>query len=279
LSVSELIDFLEDADAAIIGKEKINDNTLQKAHRLKIISKYGVGLDSIDEKSLKRRNITLGWTGGINKRSVAELTLCFMLGLYRNIFQSGFQLKKTGWEKNGGQLLTEKTIGIIGCGNIGSDVIQLLSPFNNSILINDITDKTKFFKNKNIKQVSLDSLIVRSDIISLHVPLTDLTTNMVNKNFLRKMKPSAFLINTSRGNIVNQTALYSALKKSTIAGAALDVFSEEPPTDENFLSLPNLMVTPHIGGNAQEAVEAMGRSAIKHLALFFKAAQSNALSI
>ena len=267
---SELINFLKDADAAVIGMENINDNIVSKTPRLKIISKYGVGLDNIDQESLKRRKISLAWKGGVNKRSVAELTLCFMLGLSRNIFQSGFKLKQTQWQKNGGRELTGKTIGIIGCGNIGSDVIQIISPYNCQLLLNDIDVKTELCKKHNANQVSLDSLVTRSDIISLHVPLTNLTDKMVNKRFLRKMKPTSFLINTSRGAVVDQEALHSALRNSEIAGAALDVFVEEPPTNKEFLSLPNLMVTPHIGGNAREAVEAMGRAAIDNLVSFFK---------
>jgi D-3-phosphoglycerate dehydrogenase len=112
-------------------------------------------------------------------------------------------------------------------------------------------------------------VIEKSDIISLHVPLTELTRQMVNENFLQRMNPTAFLVNTCRGEVVDQEALKSALSQGIIAGAAQDVFGEEPPTDTEFLSLPNLMVTPHIGGNAKEAVEAMGRSAIAHLVAHF----------
>jgi len=266
----ELINFLRDADAAVIGTEPITDQVLSQTSRLKIVSKYGVGLDNIDQESLKRRNIALGWTGGINRRSVSELTLCFMLGLSRNIFSSGFKLKQSVWNKNGGWQLTGKTIGIIGCGNIGSDLIKLLAPLKCTLLVCDIADKAELCREHNATQTSLENLVAESDIVSLHVPLTSLTIKMVGENFLDRMKPTAYLINTSRGDVVEQDALKSALMRGYIAGAALDVFTEEPPTDEVFLSLPNLMVTPHIGGNTKEAVEAMGRSAIQHLVTFFK---------
>ena len=270
LSEPELIKFLKDADAVIIGLEPINDRILAQASRLKIVSKYGVGLDNIDEDSLKRRNIFLGWTGGINRRSAAELTLCFMLGLCRNIFSTGFKLKTTEWEKNGGWQLTGKTVGIIGCGHIGSEVIRLLEPFQCKVLVNDIVDKSKFCEEFNATESSLENVIASSDLISLHLSLTSLTEGMVDANFLHQMKPTSFLVNTSRGGVVDQKALKEALKASKIAGAALDVFAEEPPVDQEFLSLPNLMVTPHIAGNARESVEAMGRSAINHLLSFFK---------
>jgi len=265
----ELIAFLKDADGAVVGIEPITDLVLRNTSQLKIISKYGVGLDNIDQEALKRRNIALGWTGGVNRRSVSELTLCFMIGLCRNVFRSGYSLKQSKWKKEGGWQLSGKTVGIIGCGNIGSDVIQLLAPLKCTLLVCDILDKSEFCKKNNATQVNLENLIAKSDLISMHVPHTSLTDKMVNNKFFHQMKPAAFLINTCRGNVVDQSALKNTLIKGDIAGAALDVFAEEPPIDEELLSLSNLMVTPHIGGNAKEAVEAMGRSAINHLLSFF----------
>ena len=270
LSDGKLIEFINNADAAIVGTETINDSLLDHTPALKIISKYGVGLDSIDQESLKRRNITLGWVAGTNQRSVSELTLCFMLGLCRNVFTSGFKLKNSEWIKNGGQQLSGKTVGIIGCGHIGSDVVRLLSPFVCNLLVRDLVDKSNFCKKLGAVESSLAEVVEKSDIISLHVPLTKLTRQMVNEQFLQKMKSTAFLVNTCRGDIIEQEALKNALNQKVIAGAALDVFVEEPPTDVEFLSLPNLMVTPHIGGNTKEAVEAMGSAAINNLSTFFK---------
>ena len=270
LSGEKLIQFINDADAAIVGIETIDDSLLKHTPSLKIISKYGVGLDNIDQKSLKNRNITQGWTGGVNQRSVSELTLGFMLGLCRNLFTAGFKLKNSVWDKDGGHQLSGKTVGIIGCGHIGSDVVRLLSPFSCNILVNDIVSKEDFCLEQGISEVSLNEVVKKSDIISLHVPLTELTRQMVNESFFQRMRSTAFLVNTCRGEVINQGSLKNALSKKVIAGAALDVFIEEPPTDVEFLSLPNLMVTPHIGGNSREAIEAMGRSAIDHLVEFFK---------
>lgn len=266
----ELIKFLKDADAAVVGTEPITARILDNASRLKIISKYGVGLDNINEKLLEQRNIDLGWTGGVNKRSVAELTLCLMLGLCRNIFSAGFKLKQSNWDKNGGQQLTGKTVGIIGCGHTGSEVIRLLKPFQCNLLANDIEDKAELCKELKVTIASLEEIITRSDLISLHVPLNSSTQEMVNADFLYRMKSTSFLINTSRGGVVDQKALKIALKQNDIAGAALDVFVDEPPDDQEFLSLPNLMATPHIAGNTEESIKAMGRSAIEHLLDFFE---------
>ena len=254
LSGKNLVEFIKYADAAIVGVEIIDESILKHASKMKIISKYGVGLDNIDQEELKRRDIRLGWVGGVNCRSVSELTLFFL----------------TNWHKDGGSQLSEKTIGIIGCGHIGSDIIKLLSPFKCKILVKDILDKSNFCREQGAIEASLEEIIKHSDVISLHVPLTNETRKICDEKFLKNMKRSAFLINTSRGEVVDQKALKHALKQKLIAGAAIDVFKEEPPSDEEFLALPNLMVTPHIGGNAKEAIEAMGESAINNLISFFE---------
>lgn len=270
LTETELVESLKGASAAIVGRDFITESVLRELPGLKIIAKYGVGLDTIDEAALAKYSVTLGWAGGVNKRSVAELTLCFMLGLCHNIHSSGMALHKGQWLKDGGRDLAGKTVGIVGCGHVGQEVVRLLQPFACRFLVNDILDKSGFCKNAGAIAVSFDELIREADIVSLHVPLTELTRNMVSTEVLGRMKKTAFLINTSRGKVVDQNALKRALQEKKIAGAALDVFAEEPPDDKEFLALENLMATPHIGGNSVESVEAMGRAAIAHLVEFFK---------
>ena len=269
-----IVEFLKDADGVILGLEQMDRSILQQLGNLQIIAKYGVGLDNLDVISAEEMGIVLGWTGGVNKRSASEQALGFMLGLSRNLFFSSFTLKNGKWEKEGGSYLTGKTVGIIGCGNIGTDVIYLLQSFNCRILICDILDKSGVVDTYGATQVSQDKILAESDIISLHVPLTELTQGMVNEKFLKKMMPTAYLINNSRGPVVNQKALKNALQQKIIAGAALDVFETEPPDDQELLTLPNLVVTPHIGGSANEAILAMGRSAINHIKDYFSNAGS-----
>ena len=265
----ELIEYLNGADGVILGLENMNSGVISALPDLQIISKYGVGLDNLDVEFAKSQGKAIGWTSGVNKQSAAEQALCFMIGICRNLYQSGYKLKKGVWDKNGGVQLAGKRVGIVGCGNVGSQVIRLLQPFGCEILINDILDKKDFAKQFGATQVDFETIVTQADIISFHVPLTTLTHYMVNEKQLSKMKNTAFVISNSRGPVVEQKALHQALIKKQIAGAALDVFEEEPPTDLEFLSLPNLIVTPHIGGNAREAIEAMGRSAIKHLKHYF----------
>ena len=261
----ELIEFLSGYRAAIVGTELISQQILDSLPSLEFIAKYGVGLDNIDQQALKRRGIGLGWTGGVNRRSVSEMALAFMIGLCRNLFLTSTKLRGGEWDKRGGFQLSEKTVGIIGCGHVGHDLLQLLQPFGCNVLIYDILDKSDVCKEFGARQVSLDELLETSDVVSLHVPLTDQTREMVNATFLQQMQNHAYLINTSRGYVVKESDLSAALKSGVIAGAALDVYQREPADDLDFLSLPNLVCTPHIGGNAVEAVLAMGRSAIFHV--------------
>lgn len=266
---SELASFYNEADGIIVGLEKITPDLLDKLPKLKIIAKYGVGLDNIDIAACKERDITIGWTGGVNKRSVAEMALGFMLALCRNLYITSNQLKTGVWNKNGGIQLTGKTVGIIGAGNIGKDLINLLSGFQCKILVNDITEISDINGN-NISFVDKATLYAESDFISIHTPLTKETYNLINLDVFKKMKKTAFLINTARGGIVNENDLKYALQNEVIAGAAIDVYIEEPPTNLELLGLPNLISTPHTGGNALEAVLAMGTSAIDHLIQFRK---------
>jgi phosphoglycerate dehydrogenase-like enzyme len=264
---NELAAYFQEADAIIVGLEKITSDLLNKLPDLKIIAKYGVGLDNIDIEACKSRNIKIGWTGGVNRRSVAEMALGFMLALCRNLYVTSTQLKQGFWNKNGGSQLTGKTIGIIGAGYIGRELIELLKPFNCKILVNDIID----ISNLNVGNIFVadkKTIYLNSDIISLHTPLNNETYNLINLDVLKLMKKNSFLINTARGGIVNQVNLKYALKTGLIAGAAIDVFDEEPPKDLELLALPNLICTPHTGGNANEAVINMGLSAINHLIAF-----------
>ncbi len=263
----ELVDFLADADAALIGRELVNAELIRSLPKLRMISKYGVGLDNLDHEVLSRANIELRVTPGINRRSVAELTLGFMIGLCHNMLSE--ELKRGVWQRDGGQELTGKTVGIIGCGNVGQELARLLQPFQCRILVRDIADRSEFCHQFGAVETGFEELIGDADIVTLHVPLTKDTKSFIDKAVFAKMKTSAFLVNTSRGRVVHQESLHQALVSGEIAGAGLDVFWEEPPIGSKFLQLPNLMVTPHIGGNTQEAVEAMGKAAIQNLVEYF----------
>jgi len=270
LQGDRLTEYIGDADGMIVGLEKLDKNVLQKCSNLKIISKYGVGLDNVDTVYCRENNIEIGWTAGVNKRSVAEMTLAFMIVLSRNIHSTSRQLKSGTWNKSGGFDLSGKTVGIIGVGNVGKEIVRLLAPFECTVLVNDIIDQTEYYRANKLIEVSKEYIFRNADILTVHAPLTTETTHMINGNVLSLMKETAFLINTARGPIVVQEDLRIALQSNTIAGAAIDVYDEEPPADRDFLSLPNLICTPHIGGNSYESILMMGRSAIQHLKKYFR---------
>lgn len=263
LTHSESQDVLSKVDGAIIGVERIDDSILKHASTLKVLSKYGVGLDNIDFDACKSAGIHVAWKSGVNAYSVAEQTLGMMLMLCRNLFSGCTFLKGGRWVKDGGSQIRGKTVGVVGVGNVGKALINLLQPFGVEIIANDVEDRSEFFSRYKVKAVEKSELFQTSDVITLHVPLTAETKYLVDEHCLRGMKPNAILINTSRGRVVKQSALKAALKDGRIKAAALDVYEEEPVTDLELLQLPNLVCTPHICGNAEEAVLAMGRAAIE----------------
>ena len=267
---NQLIDYIKNADAIIIGLDNINATILDKCPNLKFIAKYGVGLDNIDLDTCKARNIQIGWTGGTNKLSVAEMALGLMLMLARNIFISSNELKNGRWNKSAGFQLSEKKIGIIGLGYVGKELVRLLKPFECKIFANDLILEDKYCKENQVTPVSKEEIFRISDFITINAPYNETTNNLINLDVFKIMKNSAYLINVARGGIINEEDLKFALKNNIIAGAALDAYSEEPAKDLELLRLPNLICTPHIGGNSQEAIEKMGLSAINHLRDFFK---------
>ena len=265
----ELIEYIKDADAIIVGLEPIDEEVLSQCKHLKIVSKYGVGLNNIDSHACKKRNIVIGWTGGVNRLSVAEMTLGYMLMLCRNLFITSNELKNGIWNKSGGFQLSEKRIGIIGVGFIGKELVRLLKPFNCEIWVNDILNQDSYYEENSLIEKSKEDIFNFCDIVSIHTPLDINTENLVTLDVLKTMRKNSFLLNSARGGIISENDLKIALKEGLIAGAAIDAYVEEPPTDKELLSLPNLICTPHIGGNSKEAVEAMGLSAINHLKEFY----------
>jgi len=265
LNGKSLIEYLNGHDKAITALETIDDTTLSQLPDLKVISKYGVGLDMIDMAAMRQYGKKLGWTGGVNKRSVTELVISFAIALLRNVPAAHREVLSGTWRQHVGGYLTGRTVGIIGCGHIGKDLIPLLQSFGCMILVNDIIDQAEYYKTAKVEAVSLEDLLSRSDIVTLHVPLDDSTRQILNASRLSLLKPSAILINAARGDLIDENHLKRMLINKQLAAAALDVFAVEPPEDTELLSLSNFLVTPHIGGSAEEAILAMGRAAISGL--------------
>ena len=265
LNGESLIEFLDGYEKTITALEKIDDSILKLLPNLKIISKYGVGLDMIDLHAMKRNGVNLGWTGGVNKRSVSELVISYSIALLHRTIFANAEVRKGKWYQVKGRQLSDCTVGVIGCGHVGKDLVELLQPFNCKILANDVLDFKDFYKKYEVTSVGLEELIRKSDIVTLHLPLNKSTRNILNSDKLSLLKDDAVLINLARGGLIDEVALKELLNNNKIAGAALDVFEVEPPVDPSFATMDNVLITPHIGGSTEEAILAMGMAAIEGL--------------
>lgn len=264
LAGEELVRFLSGHSKAITALEIIDEALLSRLPELKVLGKFGVGIDMIDLKALDRRGVLFGWEGGTNKRSVSELVIALALSCLRHVAPSNQELRAGVWKQAKGQCLSGKTVGLVGCGHVGKDLVGLLKPFGCKVLCFD-SRKDDFYAANGVTQTDLDDLLRRSDIVSVHLPCTDSTRNILNAARLGAMKPGAVLINTARGHLVDEAALKELLKSKKISAAGFDVFAVEPPQDGELLNLPNFLATPHIGGSTEEAILAMGRAAIAGL--------------
>jgi phosphoglycerate dehydrogenase-like enzyme len=265
LAGDSLVEFLSGHDKAITALEMIDDYVLSRLPELQVIGKYGVGLDMIDLNAMRRHGKHLGWTCGVNRRSVSEMVISFAVAMLRHIPAAHREVLSGTWRQHVGGLLSGRTVGIIGCGFIGKDLVELLQPWNCTLLANDIIDFPDFYVHYGVTPVGLEELLQRSDVVTLHVPLDESTRNMISPARLALMKPCAILINAARGGLVDEAALKEMLVTKRLAAAAFDVFAVEPPQDQELLALPNFLVSPHIGGSAEEATLAMGRAAISGL--------------
>ncbi len=265
LAGDSLVEFLKGHAKAITALEKLDESILSRLPDLQVISKVGVGIDMIDLAAMRRHGVRLSWTPGTNKRSVAELVLAFAIDSLRDIVPANAQVRSGKWSQPKGRCLSGQTVGVLGCGNVGQEIIRLLEPFGCRILAYDVVDHPEFYASFSVTPVDLERLLRESDVVTVHVNLNDSTRQILNRERLKLMKPTAVLINTARGDLVDEAALKAMLKQGTLAAAAFDVFACEPPQDADLLSLPNFLATPHIGGSTEEAILAMGRAAIAGL--------------
>ena len=251
----QFYDITKDADGVIVGVESVDKAYIDAHPSLKAVVKFGVGTDNIDVEYCKEKGIFVGRTVGSNARSVAETAISFILADSKNLFESIANTRENGWAKMTGYEILGKTVGIVGFGAIGKHVAKMAVGLGMKVLAYDAFGiDRELAASMEVEIADLGEIIARSDFLSLHVPLTPETANMISAKEMASMKSSAVLINTARGGIVNEADLYEALKGGVIRAAYFDVFSSEPPAkDEPLLTLPNFYLTPHIASRSEEA--------------------------
>jgi D-3-phosphoglycerate dehydrogenase len=277
---AELEKVISDYDVIVVrSRTKVAKQLIEKGNQLKVIGRAGAGVDNIDLEAAKKQGITVLNTPEAPADSVAELTVGLMLALARNISYADHSMKEGEWIKKEleGSLLNGKTLGLIGLGNIGTKVAKIAKAFGMKILITKRTPPSReLLELLEAEFVPLDELLKRSNIVSVHVPLTEQTTRMIEQKELNLMKKGAFLINTSRGGIVDEEALLKALKSGRLGGAGIDVYQVEPPINLELLRLPIVVCTPHIGAQTKEAQKLASVLLAEKIIQFFKEKPSKA---
>lgn len=254
----ELITRIGDTDVLISGTEPVTARVMNAAPHLKVISKHGVGYENIDLAAARERQIPVALAGGAITDSVADMALALLLALARQIPQGDQSVKAGEWKRIIGPELRGKTLGIVGLGQIGKAVARRAKGFGLHLVATDAYEDRKFAETWGVEYLSLDDLLERSDFISLHAPVTPETRRLFSAPQFARMKRSALLVNTARGELVDESALYAALQAGEIGGAATDVFLREPPGDNPLLGVPNFIAAPHSAAQTPEGLRRMG---------------------
>ena len=263
----ELAMEIKDSEILIAGTEKITKEVFQNAPKLKLISRVGIGLDGVDFELCKKYGVRVAYTPDAPTMAVAELCVAMILDLARQITITDKNIRVGVWKRHMGTLLYGKTIGIFGMGRIGKSVIHLLSSFNVKFLVHDINPDIAFGRLYNVNFVSKEEVLKNSDVISVNIPLKKDTVDYITSKELSLMEPHAIVINTARGGIINENDLYVALKNKQIAGAAVDVFEEEPYTG-NLCELDNCLLTCHMGASTIDSRTDMEVQAVEEAIRF-----------
>lgn len=265
LTSPEVAQLLPGVDGYIAGLDIIDRAALQAADRLKVIARYGVGVEKVDLAAAREQGIVVTNTPGANSASVAELALGLMLALARRIPEAAAATRAGGWPRLPGVSLEGKTVGLLGFGSIGRETAKRLRAFGCTVLAADPYADGAAADGLGVRLLPLEMMLAQSDIVSLHLPVTPETRGMVNAGFLAQMKPGGLLVNTARGELIDDAALLLALESGHLSGAALDCFAVEPPgADHALLALPQVIATPHAGAHTDGAINAMGWGALNN---------------
>jgi D-3-phosphoglycerate dehydrogenase / 2-oxoglutarate reductase len=265
LTEDELIQRLPSVYATVAGGEPYTERVFESSADLKVIARFGVGWDKVDVEAATRHGIAVAMAFGANHESVADGAMALALGLSVNLLGHHARVVQGGWGCGFHSGLWGRTMGIVGLGRIGRAVARRAQGFAMRVLAYDAAPDRDYARDNDIELVPLDQLLVEADVVSLHTPILPQTRNMIGAKELGLMKPTAFIINTARGGLIEETALYRALSERRIAGAGLDVFALEPPQGSPLLKLDNVILTPHAIGMDEAAERLMAERCVSNI--------------
>lgn len=263
LTEAEVMELLQGVVGMIAGVEPLTRNVLERAKGLKVISRCGIGMDSVDLEAAGSLGIRVTNTPGAPVAAVAELTIALMLDLLRKVSQADRGIRDGKWMPLMGNLLGARTVGIVGYGRIGQKVAEILQAFGSKILVNDMAELPPH-SHPGVEACSLDELMQRADVVSLHLPYNSSTHHLVNEKKIALMKPASIIINASRGGLIDELALFAALSSGRLAGAGLDTYEQEPYRGP-LAALPQVVLTAHMGSYAKESRMQMEQEAAENL--------------
>ena len=259
LSRDELVKHLPHVDAMVVGAERLTPDLFDIAPKLRVAARTGVGYDMVDLAAARAHGVVVTITPGTNQESVAEQAFALLLSLTRSVVRNHDAIRGGGWDRRMVDPLRGKTLGLIGLGRIGRAMAVRARAFGMRVVAHDLAE---FEPSQEIGRLTLDQLLAASDVVSLHIPVTEDTRNLVDARFLAKMRPGSYLINTARGGLIVEADLRDALVSGHLAGAGLDVFQVEPPEPGNaLLKLPNVVFSPHVGGTDTKSMSDMAAMA------------------
>ncbi|MBR6427284.1 MAG: phosphoglycerate dehydrogenase [Clostridia bacterium] len=265
LTEEQLIPLVRDIDGYLAGLDEITGTVLRSAPKLRAVSRYGVGYERVDIKAAKELGIKVTNTPGANTQSVADLAMGLILSAARQIPYLNGRLKDGNWDRANGREIYGKTIGIIGLGAIGKSLARRAQGFSMKVLAYDPYMDVRWAEENGVRVCALDELTSESDVISLHVPLTDATRNIINRGRIERMRDGVIIVNTSRGGLVDLDAAADFVENGKIYGMGFDAFEKEPPEKHRIYDFPNVIMTPHAGAHTAEAVMGMTEMSISNL--------------
>jgi D-3-phosphoglycerate dehydrogenase len=270
LEGEELVVFLSGAERVVVGIERLDAAIVARLPSLRVVAKFGVGLDNLDLNALEAAGVHVGWTPGVNRRAVAELTLAGVLALLRGLPEGDRRIRAGDlaagtWRASAGRQLSDEQVGIIGCGHVGLEVARLMRAFGARVLAYDIRDRSEWLAPIGVPQVGLDELLPAADVVTLHTPLDETTRGLLDAKRIASLRTGAFVVNTARGGLIDEGALLDALDSGRIAGAFLDVLQDEPAAPGPLVTHPRVLVSAHIGGSTAQSIDAMADAALSNL--------------